>query len=172
MKKLFLILLLLSATVIYSQTLTDYYYDVGHEKGITLTMDSTKTTYESQYYDWTMIDGQTSIYITYSLVQGHYDFTAGHDTVLVILRGKDGLGNIINMDSLTVVSNTTQALASTQTLLTLSNHLPRVAIYVAPKYSGATLRTAASQSGQNSILKATIYAPGLDIVPPKPKVFY
>lgn len=172
MKKLFLILFLLTAGVIYSQTLTDYYYDVGHEKGVTLTMDSTKSSYTSDYFDWTNIDGQTSIYITYSLVQGHFDYTAGHDTVLVILRGKDGLGNIINMDSLTIVSNTTQALASTQTVLTLSNHLPRVAIYVAPKYSGATSRSASSQSGQSALLKATIYAPGIDVVPPKPKVFY
>lgn len=158
MKKIiFLIALILFAISAQSQTLTTYYYDGGISYGVSLTTDSTKSSYTSNYFDWSRIDG-TTLYLTYSLVQAHYNYAASNDTFLVIIKGRDGLGNTRNIDTFTVISNTTQALASSQTAFSLTGYLPEIAFYFVPKQTGGF------KNGNAGLFKGTIYGTSMDAI--------
>jgi len=162
------LLLLLAIGTVNAQTTGWSYHDGGISFHCTVTLDSASNkTYTTDYYDWTLIDGQ-SLYLTYSLVQANWDYAAGNDTVSIIILGKDMLGNVIKIDTQKIVSNTTQALASGQAALSLSGYAPRVAVYITPTVTGATTR----RNGKNGLLKFTVYSSGFDVIPPRNKIYW
>lgn len=161
MKYLIMVLFLAIGLSVSAQTVSWGYYNNGLSMKYSITYaDSTKTSYTSDYYDWTLLDGAT-LYYTYSFVQANFDHGAGNDTALVILLGQDGEGNTLKMDTITVVSNITQAAASTQTVASLTSYAPRVAFRIQSKHTGT------AKIGNGGVFKLTIYAPVLDIIPPR-----
>jgi hypothetical protein len=124
MKRIFLAILLLVASIGYSQIAveTDYYgaglvYSIG-----SLTVDSANATIKlTDYFDGTPIDNQT-IYFTYDFV------TAGNtaDSILVILQGFTPAGNstgmVVNCDTLFLVGSTASSVK--QVSLSLSGYAP------------------------------------------------
>lgn len=171
MKKIFVIILLFAAFGLNAQWVNNSatgsvgvnYYQNGTSLTYSVVLDSTSNkTYTSDYIDWTLFDGQT-VYMTYSLVQDHWNYGAGNDTVTLINLGKDGLGNVIGMDTNKIVSGLTQAAASTQVKLTPTGYAPRTALYITPTVTGATTR----RNGKLAVLKVTIYSPTMDIIAPR-----
>lgn len=176
MRKLFVVLILLVAFSVNAQWVTNSktgsvgvnYYQNGISLTYSVTLDSTsKKTYTSDYIDWTLFDGQT-LYMTYSYVQANWDYSAGNDTATIILLGKDGLDNVIGMDTNKIVSGLTQAASSTQVALTRTGYAPKMALYVTPTVTGATTR----RNGKNGVLKVTIYSTGLDVIAPRNQMFW
>jgi len=156
MKKLFLILLLLVATIGYTQSndfdLDKKYYDGGVSYfGYWSDVDSLSTlTYTTKYFDITGIDNQT-IYLTYDYITvGNTD-----DSLRLILQGKTGNGSVsmtVNLDTLFLVGST--ATSSKQITMSLTGFLGMTRFYITPFYASDV----AAQNRINGSLKISIYA--------------
>jgi len=176
MKKLiFAMILLFVISTAQSQTTVSYgHYNGALSIGVTMTIDSNATSMTTPYVDWTQFG--STIYATYSLVQTNWDYAAGHDTVVVYLKGQDILGNTLNSDTIsarlvsqvaaTVVTASTGAISgktitgATQTALTITSYFPQYAVYVAPLKTGAV-----TKNGKLAILYITFYSPTMNTIP-------
>ena len=132
MKKIFLIALLLVATLSFAQKkeFTPQYYNGGVEWfGYWATVD-TATTYVSEYFDITPIDGQT-LYITYN-----YNVGSTNDTIKMTLQGAWGDGSMTSdLDTFYVTSvSGTQIIQLTPDLAYTA---PLMRVSFATYYAGA-----------------------------------
>lgn len=132
MKKIFLIALLLVATLSFAQKkeFTPQYYNGGVEWfGYWATVD-TATTYVSEYFDITPIDGQT-LYLTYN-----YNVGNTNDTITMTLQGAWGDGSMTSdLDTFYVTSvSGTQIIQLTPDLAYTA---PLMRVSFATYYAGA-----------------------------------
>lgn len=147
-----------NSQAVYTKT----YYDAGISHNVTVTLDSLVASYTSPKIDWTMFDGQT-IYVTLSYVQSAYGCSDGNDTSIIILKGTDGLGTYVNVDtvSATLVSYTSQSESVTQVTLNPTTVMPEVQFIVAHKNTGT------NKNLNDGVLYITMYSKAFDILPPK-----
>lgn len=144
--------------VVYTKT----YYDAGISHNVKVTLDSLVTSYTSPKIDWTIFDGQT-IYVTLSYVQDGFDASDGSDTCIIVMKGTDGLGTYINVDTVSsgLVSYETQSKLVTQVTLTPTAVMPVVQFVVAHKNTGTYV------NHDNGVLYITMYSKAFDVVPPR-----
>lgn len=162
MKKLFLVILLLVATVGYSQqTVNTQYFNAGVSYDVgTFAYDTAgalaTTAIFTQYFEGTGIDGQT-LYLTYDMI------TAGstNDSVLVIIQGfipTGTTGMVLNCDSLYMVGSTTSSIK--QLTLSPTGFAPKYRIRLIHYYAGA----ADQKNAAITSIKLNVYAKSIDPV--------
>ena len=168
MKKLILTLLMLFCVTLISSgqiAHTEYYYNGAIAFGMSTTLDSTASTTTSEYFDWTQVNAGSTVYLTVTLVQAHFGYVAGNDTINVRIQGKDALGNKIGLDTTAIiVSGVTQLLAVYQRTLTLTYYTPMIAFEIVPTHG-------INKNGASPTLKLTLtgtYA----TIPPRSKIFW
>lgn len=172
MKKILVVIFLLMTVSVFGQwTQKQFTYNAGVNYGFTSTLDSTQSNYTTPWQDWTLLDGQTT-YFTYSLLQSHYGYIAGNDTIQVILQGSNGHGIVFNLDTLGAGSAGSEIIVSGITLsgnagqVTISpvKYMPLVRLYVARKNTGGNV------NGQSAIFYGSFYAKAIDTYIDKPKI--
>lgn len=160
LKSLAVVLVLFVTVNAYSQwSYQTFNYGGGTAYGFKLTLDSTVTSYTSTDYDWTKIDGQTC-YFNYSLVQAHFSYSAGNDTIQVILQGRTPWGAVLNLDTIgagsagseIVVSGLTLSAGVSQYTIAPQYVVPMVRLYIARKNTGAF------KNGAGAIFYGSIYS--------------
>jgi hypothetical protein len=160
MKKLFLIIFLLTAVIGFSQT-TVYKqtFDGATVWGFYFTdIDSATTNiYYSNYFDISTVDNQT-LYLTYSAISG----TGKHDdSLLVLIQGRTPYGladtayMVFNLDSQIVKCSAGDSIK--QATLSLTGYAPWVRIYVT-QYVGSSGVRNDNRNSLNIRLTGAIYA--------------
>ena len=163
MKRIFLAILMLVATVSFAQKVsfnTDFYNAgvgfTGYWSDVDswATADSSALTYTSEYFDITPIDGQT-LYMTYNF------YTSGNtnDSLILYIQGVWGDGTMaLNLDTVILVGTNTSL--ATQVVPSITAYAPMVRVSFVQPTTGAF----ATKNAQNGKLRLNFYARANDVI--------